>query len=916
MTTTTSASPSPDLEGRAIDLLRRDVFPAWWAFIPVAGKATYVKEWAKKPLTRELCIEAYKANSGYAGLGVVTGEFSGGLIALDIDGLEADERYREVAGRSYAAPGEEATMSWTSGREGRRQILYRVPASVVPELRHVKTLILRGDGVWHLGHSDVERQAAKAEGKETNPEYQEVVLRFNACQSVVPGSPHPETKKPYKFLSYNDGKVAMAPAWVMDVLRGQRKPVQWLSDADQKALDAELGETAIPSRQIRGWFFKEEVQARLRPRLADLVFNHPTFDKYGWQERSGDNPQRMSGCPWHGGRSGTSFQYSADSGCWDCKACGVGGDVLDFKHKIETGDLYAERPQGPDLERYVAELATEIGFNYPEDARAQVTKEAPRVRMNSVEFHEALGKIFDEERITAVQMDRMAQLAADTGRHRMTGKDCLAALGEYRYQVTAEKQNLSPGWFDEVQDMDFIIPNLLVRPGQVILHAAGGVGKTSACMGLAKAVGTGTPIRVRGIEVDVVQGPVLWIQSDQTLAKLKRDLQDNEIDPVRRDKWFHFRRGFQINQIQVFTEWVREIKPVLVVVDSIGSCSSRMQVSEIEKAFATPLYHYNEANGSTTDDGFPPCTIVWIHHDNANGEIRGNRYLVNAIDEQWHLRKLKDEERDAFRERGENPSAIRMIQIKKSRAGREGDLLKVTRDPDFAYSVEDYTPTVRREDEGQGDPEPTTLVLDIVKQACRKQVDTDGVHTGVTAEEVWNELRMQMQGLQGNRARIPSQKTVRRWLQRWVEDGMLLPGRRTRRVKGPAPVIYRIARALPSNDVSLFLNVPEFFQGNGSNKDTEDGCPNTEDAQPELEEQQDSTEAALPAEAQPNWDTASECSNKESVPDRDLGQEGTRDIATDTTHARGREAQEVEVGMPEAVMPEDDGGYDAAFGGG
>jgi hypothetical protein len=127
--------------------------------------------------------------------------------------------------------------------------------------------------------------------------------------------------------------------------------VQWLSDADQKALDAELGETAIPSRQIRGWFFKEEVQKLLRPRLSDLVFNHPTFSKYGWKERTGDNPQGMSGCPWHGGKSGTSFQYSKTTGCWDCKACGVGGDVLDFVHKTTVGDLYAERPQGPDVGR-------------------------------------------------------------------------------------------------------------------------------------------------------------------------------------------------------------------------------------------------------------------------------------------------------------------------------------------------------------------------------------------------------------------------------------------------------------------------------------------------------------------------------------------------------------------------------------
>ena len=48
--------------------------------------------------------------------------------------------------------------------------------------------------------------------------------------------------------------------------------------------------------------------------------------------------------------------------------------------------------------------------------------------------------------------------------------------------------NYSARWFDEVDDQNYVIPNLLVRPGQVIMHASGGVGKTSACLGLAKAV--------------------------------------------------------------------------------------------------------------------------------------------------------------------------------------------------------------------------------------------------------------------------------------------------------------------------------------------------------------------------------------------------------------------------------------------
>jgi hypothetical protein len=834
MENTRIANGSDQLQGRAIELLRKNVFPDWWTFVPVAGKATFVKEWSTKPLSRDLCEQAYKANSGYHGLGVVTGEFSGGLIALDIDGPEADKRYAEAAAEGYDAYGAERTMSWTSGKPGRRQLLYRVPASVVPELRHVKTLILRQEGEWRLGHSDVERHTKQGEASELP--YEEVVLRFNQCQSVVPGSPHPDTKRPYQWLNYNGGEVALVPEWVLDVLRSFRKPVQWLSDADQKALDAELGETAIPSRQIRGWFFKEEVQ------------------------------------------------YSMTTGCWDCKACGVGGDVLDFVHKTTVGDLYAERPQGPDLERYVAEIAGKLGLNYPEDARAQVQKEVPQVRMSSVEFFEELGRIYDSERNPSVRSDRMAQLAVETGR-RMNGKDCESALGEYRYKKSADAQNTSARWFDEVDDQNYVIPNLLVRPGQVIMHASGGVGKTSACLGLAKAVLSGRPMRVRGIDVNVVQGPVLWIQSDQTLAKLKRDLQDNDIDPS--DPNFRVIRGFQLNHMREFADWVRQYKPVLVIVDSIGSCSSRMQVSEIEKAFATPLYWYNEANGSPAEDGFPACSIIWIHHDNANGEVRGNRYLINAVDEQWHLRKLKDEEREALRERGTNPASVRMIQIKKSRAGREGDLLKVSRDENFAYSVDDYTPTVRMEDDGQGDADPFTQVLDIVKQGCKAQEGEERARVGLTREEVWRKLLGLMQGARGDRARVPSQKTVGRWLDRWVEDGLMV-SERVPNTKGRAFLIYRTSRALSLKSCPLSEPLPEFFQRNGSSSD------NTEAEEQVVRTAEVVTEGepALAVKVAAGSDTPKSVRTTNPVDDSDLGVVRTTDIPTGTTRAPAREEPE------------------------
>ena len=47
-------------------------------------------------------------------------------------------------------------------------------------------------------------------------------------------------------------------------------------------------------------------------------------------------------------------------------------------------------------------------------------------------------------------------------------------------------------------------------------------------------------------------------------------------------------------------------------------------------------------------------------------------------------------------------------------------------DEDFAYSVWDYTPTERREDQGQGDPEPNTMALRIVKERVLKARGEDG----------------------------------------------------------------------------------------------------------------------------------------------------------------------------------------------
>lgn len=756
-------------DGTVLEWVRKGVFPKEWTLIPVAGKATYVREWGEHKRKHIDSEGLYFEDSRYRGFGVVTGELSGGLIALDIDGPEADRRYREAAGEEGYDPfGAERTMAWTSGKPGRRQLLYRVPEHMVPAMQHINTVILRLDGEWALGQGDSNR-AGQAEGE---PEYEEVVLRFNRCQSVLPRSPHPDTKQLYRFLNYNGGKPAEAPEWILAVIRGFLKPQAWLSEEEMDVLEGEVGQTVLPSRQIRGWFFSDEVQARLLPRLDELIFKHPTFDAYGWDIRPGKNPQMMSGCPWHGGKSGTAFQYSELTGCWDCKACAVGGDVLDFVHKIKTGDKFAKRPKGPTLEKYVAEIATELGFKYPDDAQMVQKSEVsikPQLHMGPKLFYDTLSKLLKDNPNPAVAKDLMQELAQMTGR-RMSGIDCIKAEQEYREYVTTLRSNERPWW--DIDEMTFTIPNLMMRPSQIILHAAPGKGKTSAAMGFARMVGRGEPMTIRGITVPVPAGKVLWIQNDQNPAKLKRDCEDNGIDPEKDSGWFVVRRNFQLNYMADLTKWINDVKPSLVVIDSIGSCSTAMQEQEKDKAFASPLYYYSRMNGEDLElGGFHACTILWIHHDNAQGEVRGTRYLTAAVDEQWHLRELSEEEKQRMREEGRTASNCRYIQVKKSRLGREGDCLVVERDVNGVYSVWDHTPTERRSDEGQGDPEPATIALRIVRDRARGTTTLEDRR--MTCQEVWEQLVEEMTG-QGREA--PSRRSVERWLRRWAEDGVLVLG--------------------------------------------------------------------------------------------------------------------------------------------
>ena len=165
--------------------------PDDWALVAVGNdKRPYMPQWQKNPLTK--CQVQAELSAGRAvAVGVLAGPASGGLLFVDHDGLGASEVLQSL-GISL----QELPKSWavTSGRDGRLQIIYRVPQPFWESIRTTKL-----------------RSSIKGEQLE---------LRWTGCQSVILGR-HPITGS-YRWLSGrgpNDLPIAEAPSVLLAAMQ-------------------------------------------------------------------------------------------------------------------------------------------------------------------------------------------------------------------------------------------------------------------------------------------------------------------------------------------------------------------------------------------------------------------------------------------------------------------------------------------------------------------------------------------------------------------------------------------------------------------------------------------------------------------------------------------------------------------------
>jgi hypothetical protein len=224
---------------------------------------------------------------------------------------------------------------------------------------------------------------------------------------------------------------------------------------------------------------------------------------------------------------------------------------------------------------------------------------------------------------------------------------------------------------------EYLIPDLLPCPGTVMIHGAGGDGKSMSAWTIAKHVARGIPFSVRGDLVPVEAGPVLILNGDQSEVQVQQQLRDLEFqpsDPVT------VVMGWDLNWYYRFVKLIEKHQPKLVIIDSITGCSRGSAFDENKKEFASPIYWLANNNGRM----FPACTILLIHHANKTGGFRGSTAIRDAVDEVWGLRRPTAQQ---VAQTGYN---ARLITVEKSRAGRDGSKLLMKLENDLTFSLADY----------------------------------------------------------------------------------------------------------------------------------------------------------------------------------------------------------------------------------
>lgn len=265
---------------------------------------------------------------------------------------------------------------------------------------------------------------------------------------------------------------------------------------------------------------------------------------------------------------------------------------------------------------------------------------------------------------------------------------------------------LSPKEFRALHEaeVEWLVKGWISKGTMLLLHADGGVGKTLFSYELMESVLTGRPWN----GYPVKPGKVLLVQTDEpTLVTHERI----DIRGIADDAPLAILTDWQIEAMPRLENFIKEQQPELVIVDSLTSINRSCVFSENDTEYARPLLELARL-GNTYG-----CTVIVIHHSNADGNSRGTRAIYNSVSEVWGLKK------------GEQLND-RLLQVQKTRLGRPPGRYR------FRFDDEDFTFGYQGEAYGPDDDDQNDAAATNEKRIQLWFSEGDRLGTPFTAQEV------------------------------------------------------------------------------------------------------------------------------------------------------------------------------------
>lgn len=298
---------------------------------------------------------------------------------------------------------------------------------------------------------------------------------------------------------------------------------------------------------------------------------------------------------------------------------------------------------------------------------------------------------------------KLHEIALEAG-YREAAAVVRLLIADQEYRRGSQGGSLQEIFAMEDAPIEYLIPDLLPKPGTVLIHGRGGCGKTMAVLTLAKHIARGIPFSVRGADVPVEQGKVLWLNGDQNSRRMRKQFRDLEFtadDPVVVQNkvsmlWYPW-----------FIQQIEEHRPKLVVWDSVTACMRGCAYDQNKAEYAEPIYWYSAENG----ESFPATTIVFIHHAAKSGDFRGTSALQDAVDESWAINRPEKADLERV------GASARLITIGKSREGNEGKQLVLRQKEDLTFSLQDLPAA-----EGVDSSAPASIIDRVLQRLRTKGV--------------------------------------------------------------------------------------------------------------------------------------------------------------------------------------------------